>query len=142
MDSLNLEQYVEHSKGFTYADKNRRLVFLHEDLSDNEKLVVLAHKEGHIYCNHFTTVPVIGKDVAEEHEANDFSHYILNQSLPQKFSNIVKRRKTCFLVGTIAVLVLIAGVVTLGIINTEKSYYGEYYITSTGNKYHEKECIS
>ena len=46
---LGVSKYIEQTKGFTYADEQRRLVFLHEDLSDEEKLLVLAHEEGHIY---------------------------------------------------------------------------------------------
>ena len=38
IDALGLENFCERSKGFTYADTKRRLVFLHEDLSDKEKL--------------------------------------------------------------------------------------------------------
>lgn len=40
---LSLFDYVRNSKGFTYADNNYRLVFVNEDLSEYEKLVVLAH---------------------------------------------------------------------------------------------------
>ena len=57
INALGLEDFCEHSKGFTYADTKRRLVFLHEDLSYEEKRMVLAHEEGHIYCNHLTYVP-------------------------------------------------------------------------------------
>lgn len=45
IDALGLENFCEGSKGFTYADKKRRLVFLHEDLSDKEKMMILAHEE-------------------------------------------------------------------------------------------------
>ena len=34
---------------------------------------------------------------------------------------------------------IVAGVVT-GIVIKQQSYYGEYYITKTGNKYHEEKC--
>lgn len=81
IDALGLENFCERSKGFTYADTKRRLVFLHEDLSDKEKLMILAHEEGHIYRNHLTSTPVLGRDVIEEHEANEFAHYLLHQSV-------------------------------------------------------------
>lgn len=48
IDALGLEYFCERSKGFTYADTKRRLVFLHEDLSEKEKMMILAHEEGHI----------------------------------------------------------------------------------------------
>lgn len=40
IESLKLDDQVSKSKGFTYADSQRRLVFLHEDLSEDEKLLV------------------------------------------------------------------------------------------------------
>lgn len=138
---LGLQRYIEQAKGFTYADDQRRLVFLHEDLSDEEKLLVLAHEEGHIYCGHISSTPIMGKDVVEEYEANEFTHYILNKSIPQKFNSFVKRKKKALLAIAICCVVLAVGVFVFCRIQKEQSYYGEYYITSTGNKYHEKECI-
>lgn len=141
IEALHLDEMVEKTKGFTYADRQRRLVFLHEDLSDNEKLLVLAHEEGHIYCDHFSSVPVIGRDVVEEHEANEFTHYILNRSVAGRVGGFIKERKK--LCGTIAIVlaVCIIGLLIFNAVQKERSYYGEYYITSSGNKYHEEECI-
>lgn len=141
IDALHLDEMVEKAKGFTYADQQRRLVFLHEDLSDNEKLLVLAHEEGHIYCDHFSSVPVIGRDVVEEHEANEFTHYILNRSIAGRIGGFIKERKK--LCGTIAIVlaVCIIGLLIFNAVQKERSYYGEYYITASGNKYHEEKCI-
>ena len=83
LEALNIKKYAESSKGFTYADKNYRLIFLHDGLSEEEKTVVLSHEIGHVCCGHFNTAPILGKDVFEEYEANEFSHYILSiKSLP------------------------------------------------------------
>ena len=140
IDALGLENFCERSKGFTYADTKRRLVFLHEDLSDKEKLMILAHEEGHIYCNHLTSTPVLGRDVIEEHEANEFAHYLLNQSVWQKIGYVVKGHKKT----SAAIVVAIALLVVSGFVGYKiycgNTYYGEYYITSTGNKYHDKDC--
>ena len=141
IESLGLDEQVEKSKGFTYADSKRRLVFLNEDLSDAEKLLVLAHEEGHIYCNHLSSVPIIGRDVVEEHEANEFTHYILNNSISQKVGFVVKTRKKAIAIVAVILILVIAGVAIFSAIRKEQSYYGEYYLTSTGNKYHEEECI-
>ena len=141
IESLGLDEQVEKSKGFTYADSKRRLVFLNEDLSDAEKLLVLAHEEGHIYCNHLSSVPIIGRDVVEEHEANEFTHYILNNSISQKVGFVVKTRKKAIAIVAVILILVIAGVAIFSAIRKEQSYYGEYYLTSTGNIYHEEECI-
>ena len=141
IDALGLENFCEHSKGFTYADTKRRLVFLYEDLSDKEKLMILAHEEGHIYCNHLTSTPVLGRDVIEEHEANEFAHYLLNQGLGQQINRFVQKHR----VGTIAVAIAAACILIASVaycnVRTERRYYGDFYITTTGSKYHEKDCI-
>lgn len=139
IDALGLADAVSKSKGFTYADAHRRLVFLHEDLSEKEKLLVLAHEEGHIYCDHFSSAPVLGKDVTEEHEAGEFTHYLLNSD--GKFLSFLRKKK--LLLGCIAggLILAIAGGLVFGALHKEQRYYGTFYITASGNKYHEKECI-
>lgn len=141
IDALGVNEQVEKTKGFTYADSKRRIVFLNEDLSNSEKLLVLAHEEGHIYCNHFSSVPIIGREVVEEHEANEFTHYILNNSIGQKIGIIIKKRRKPIIISLAIILVILIGMVVVGVIQKEQSYYGDYYMTSTGNKYHEEECI-
>lgn len=141
VDSLGLQEYVSHSKGFTYADKNYRIVFIHEDLNEEEKTKVLAHENGHIYLGHFSSSQVIGKDVQEEYEANEFSHYLQTDSVATKMQNgFIKHKKICLVVVAIAFVLAIA-LAIFGYIEKEKQYYGEYYITETGNKYHERDCI-
>lgn len=141
IEALKLSDNIVRSRGFTYADQNYRIVFVHEDLSDAEKMVVLSHEAGHIYLGHMSSTPVIGRDVQEEHEANEFSHFLMNQGKLDKANLWVRRHKTA----TILIVAILALLVTAGIvlskIHTEKSYYGEYYITESGNKYHEKDCI-
>lgn len=141
IDSLGVEQMTQKSKGFTFADRLRRVVFLNEDLSDDEKVLVLAHEVGHIYCNHFSNSPIIGRDVIEEHEANEFSHYILNVSKSRKISLFMKKKRK-FLIISLTVLIATAAALTVFFsVSSNQKYYGEYYITSTGKKYHKNECI-
>ena len=141
INALGLESFCERSKGFTYADTKRRLVFLHEDLSYEEKRMVLAHEEGHIYCNHLTSTPILGRDVIEEHEANEFAHYLLNPSRFSKIKHLLHRNRKKLLISMIGLALLTVAVVALCYTSKQQSYYGEYYITESGNKYHEKDCI-
>ena len=141
VDALGLSEMIEHSKGFTYADSNYCLVFLHEGLSEAEKLVVLAHEEGHIYCGHLSSVPIIGKDVREEYEANEFAHFLLNQGTVRRVAKALKQHKPAVVMAVLALVVVLTVTVVISARQNEKHYYGEYYITSTGNKYHEKQCI-
>lgn len=138
--ALNLREQIELSNGFTYTDSNYRLVFVHEELSEEEKLIVLAHEEGHIYCEHFGYSPIIGFDVSHEFEANEFAHYILNPPFTSKLSAFLRQN---FIYAAI-ILILAAALAGCTVLrNTQKkedSYYGEYYISSTGRKYHISEC--
>ena len=141
IESLGIEDAIDKSRGFTYADRQRRLVFLHEDLSDDEKRLVLAHEEGHIYCGHLSTHPIIGKDVVEEHEANEFTHYILNVGASRKLENVIRKNKKVLSIVAALLIVFAIGLIVFTAVRKEQSYYGEYYLTSTGNKYHEEKCI-
>lgn len=141
INALGLEDFCERAKGFTYADTKRRLVFLHEDLSYEEKLMVLAHEEGHIYCNHLTSIPILGHDVVEEHEANEFAHYLLYQGKWQQLCHSLLRHKRAIAAAVVIVGVLIGGCFIFSAQKREHSYYGEFYITATGNKYHRADCI-
>lgn len=141
IQSLKLSDNILRSKGFTYADNSYRLVFINEDLSDDEKCIVLAHEVGHIYLNHLSNASIIGKDVKEEYEANEFAHFLLNPNKKAKISAFFKKHKTVFISCLIAFLLIVGGLITFSVIKTQKEYYGEYYVTSTGNKYHKRECI-
>ena len=141
IEALKLSDNVIRSRGFTYADRNHRIVFVHEDLSESEKRVLLAHELGHIYCGHMSTSPIIGKDVQEEYEANEFAHYLLNQDLPARTRAAVRTHRKGFIISLICVVLLISGIITVVVMHKEKQYYGEYYVTESGNKYHEADCI-
>ena len=138
---LQLTDLASRSKGFTYVDNHSRLVFVHEDLTDQEKLTVLLHEEGHIYCSHLNHSPVIGINISEEHEANEFSHYVLYPNPGERITRSMRAHpKTVSLLSLLLLLLAIAGFSAQGIAR-EKSYYGDFYVTATGNKYHEEDCI-
>lgn len=140
LTALDLQSLATQSKGFTYADSQRRLVFIHEGLSEDEKLMVLAHEEGHIYCNHLASMPILGRDVVEEHEANEFAHYLLHRSVWQKVGCMVKEHKKASIAVALIIALMVVGSIVGYKMYCENTYYREYYITSTGNKYHDKDC--
>ncbi len=43
INGLSLNGYVQAYSAFTYADDKYRLVFLEDNISDNEALILLAH---------------------------------------------------------------------------------------------------
>lgn len=141
IDALNLSDVILSTKGFTYADKHYRLVFVHEDLSEQEKILILAHENGHIFLDHISVVSVIGKEVREEYEANEFVHYLLENTTSTRILEKFHKQQKVMIGIFLTLILLFIGTVCFIRLNKEQKYYGEYYITTTGNKYHEKECI-
>ncbi len=141
IDSLNIQEIAARSKGFTYADKNYRLIFINENLNESEKILVLSHELGHIFCSHLNSETVIGRDVREEYEANEFSHYLLNQGAWQKCHRALVKNKRMVIAALIVLAIVTSLFSAAAIYKKEQSYYDNYYITETGYKYHKKGCI-
>lgn len=139
--NLKLDEYIKSNKGFTYADDKYRLVFINEDLSEEERILVLAHEQGHIFCGHTSCRPIIGQDVKQEHEANEFAHYLLYPSKISKLKQRMKEHKKLLLTIIICMVLIGIGVTVISTASKESPYYGELYVTPTGNKYHKKDCI-
>lgn len=77
IEALQLWDQISRSRCFTYQNDKFRIVFLHEDLNDEERTIVLAHEEGHIWNGHLSANNVLGTDVIQEYEANEFAHHLL-----------------------------------------------------------------
>ena len=137
ISNLGLSEQAKHSRGFTYADANFRLVFIHEGLSDEEKLLVLAHEEGHIYLNHMAKASVLGNDVQEEAEANTFAQYVVSPSKGHKCSYWIKTHKLATVLAAILAVAILAGA---SMLIWNSVHWTNYYITETGSKYHCEDC--
>ena len=140
IDALKLRPYIASTKAFTYANADYRLVFVHEELSEREKCMVLAHEAGHIYCAHTEKQPILGEDVRQENEANEFAHCLLHPTVWQKMKMWVRRHKvlTAVLAGMLALLLVGGGIFAW--LSSFEHRVGTYYITETGNRYHTAEC--
>ncbi|MBR0136672.1 MAG: ImmA/IrrE family metallo-endopeptidase [Clostridia bacterium] len=155
--ALDLSRAASQSRGFTYADQNTRIIFIHEALTEAEKLVVLSHEAGHIFLGHMSSAPIIGRDIREEYEANEFTHYLLNRSRGRRISSFLKKHKALLWVGAALLAAAALGILfAVGALPPKKAeesgvtrfendngteYFGEYYITEKGNRYHKKDCI-
>jgi len=136
IDALQLRDLISQSRCFTYHDENYRLVFLHEDLNDEERTIVLAHEAGHIWNRHMKQGNVIGTDVVQEHEANEFAHYLLldkTGSSSKKYLIAI----SCF------ALIIVLGLAFLAVKRGhDKAIFTEnLYRVSDGKKYHVRDCI-
>lgn len=152
IDALHLQGYIASSKGFTYANADYRMVFVHEDLSEKESCMVLAHEQGHIACGHTDKQPILGEDVRQENEANEFAHCLLKPGVWERIKMWIRRHRTLVSVSAVlCALLIVVGAVAWsrtgrgdipsgGSEMSEQENFGEFYITSTGSRYHTADC--
>lgn len=136
IDALQIRDQVAHGKCFTYQNDKYRLVFIHEDLSEAERTIVLAHEEGHIWNGHMSQDNVFGADIEQEHEANEFAHFLLKEKTGSK-----ARAK---IIATICALLIVVGVgvgIALKTQHDAAVYTDDLYRTETGSKYHLRDCM-
>lgn len=79
--------------------------------------------------------------VEEEYEANEFAHMILHPSISSKAIRWFDEHKKASIIGIAIIVVVCIGLIGIPYALRQQSCYGEYYITDSGHKYHEKECI-
>lgn len=140
LDKMGLTEYARARKAFTYKQSAARFVFIFEDLSAKEKLFALAHEVGHIICGHLKDGNT-EYSVDEEYEANEFAHHLLHPGQWLRIKSwIMAHRNIAITVATIALLVIFGAIIATNVIRNN-SYYGEYYITESGEKYHQADCI-
>lgn len=134
--TLGVGDYINSSCCFTYQNEKHRLVFLNNELSDDEAVIVLAHEEGHIWHNHVVSESVFGSDIKQEFEANEFAHYLLEDVSGRK------KLVTKICIVTMLLVVVCGGAFTGYKISQDKRIYTDnYYRTSSGTKYHIEGCI-
>lgn len=142
LNTLNLTAYAESGKAFAYKCGRSKLLFVCEEKTADEKLYALAHEEGHIIFGHLCNGACDGNAVEEEYVANEFAHYLLHSPLLLKFATTVKsNKKKALWVALIALSLAVIIPLTVNIIQS-RSYYGEYYVTESGTKYHEKDYMT
>ena len=140
-DRLSIQPYIETGTAFTYKNNETKLIFLCESMANDEKLYALAHELGHIFCNHFSANSQSVSSVKEEREANEFAHYLLGPSFDVKVKVLLSKYKKLLTIIVSLLLVIIVAFSIWKYAIDEKPYSEEYYKTTNGEKYHEKDCI-
>ena len=135
-DRLSLTESILAQEAFVYQNGDVKLLFVQDRLTGEEKLYVIAHELGHIVLEHTSMQP----SVIEEHEANEFAHYLLHPRADLRVQTMFIRHKR--LTGAV-VAGLVVGLLVLGYflgIANRGHYTEDYYITSSGTKYHRAAC--
>ena len=140
-ERLSIQSYIEAGTAFTYNNNETKLIFLCETMTNDEKLYALAHELGHIFCEHFNINSKTVNSIKEEREANEFAHYLLDPSICTKTAVLLMKYKKALTVGVLALLVIIAIFSIWNYAANKKPYSIEYYKTTSGEKYHEKDCF-
>ena len=76
----------------------------------------------------------------QEHEANEFAHFLLHPPLSLRLRLFVRRHKKLAIAFLSVFSALLLGCGIFSFVSKERSYYGEYYLTETGTKYHTADC--
>lgn len=139
--TLNLVPYAKSGKAFAYQHGSTKIIFLCEELTADEKLYALAHEEGHILCCHLSSGVGNSNSVEQEQLANEIAHYLLHPPLFVKLRIAILERKKLAISILSVILGITIALIATSIIVRNNSYYGEYYITENGTKYHEKDCM-
>ena len=150
---LGVENEIEQNDSFLYVNNNLKFVFLHADISDEDKCSLLRHELGHIYDPDLKNSEMSYSKIKREEFANEFSCYTKNPGIAFKLKLfIIKKWKLIF--SMVALLVCVLGLsvmINSLIITPTKPVSGDalnyahsdstYYVTSAGKKYHRKHCI-
>lgn len=134
LTALRLFDYAASQSAFTYQDTNLRIVFILENLSQQEQMVLLSHELGHILCHHLDHAPITGPGtgVLQEQEANEFSADLM------RYNQRCKPRRIALGVGaTLAALALVCALLFASSADTS----GTVYLTPSGRCYHKADCM-
>ena len=141
INGLELNGYVQACSAFTYSDDKYRLVFLEDNISDEEALILLTHEEGHIYSEHFGETVIAGQNTLDEFEANEFTHYVLHPTAINKAITFVSKNKIVSTILSIFIVLIIGGSIATPIVLKHQTYYGNYYVSPSGTRYHKENCF-
>lgn len=85
---------------------------------------------------------MIGRDVQEEYEANEFVHYLLKKPFLYRVKDFASKNGKWIVIGAMIIVLTGGGVVVAIKYHDWKLYEDTYYVTEQGEKYHLKNCMT
>lgn len=140
MERFQLTEVSRQNSAFLYVQGDLHYVFLDESMSANDKLYALAHELGHICLEHTRAGSFVHGTFEQEHEANEFAHYLLHPSVRISVIAWATEHKIWTAAIVLAVVLLIAAIpVTMYV--QSKIYHDYYFVTDSGEHYHMEDCF-
>lgn len=147
MDKLNIENEIQTKDAFVYIKGNLKIVFINEEVSDEDKLTLLLHEIGHIYDSQILDSEIVYNNIQREDYANEFSHYLKHPSIAVKALSFILKKPALIAIALAIVLTTSFGALNYSYKNKEIPTFSNnqlsnelYYVTQTGEKYHKKFC--
>lgn len=146
---LCLQDKIQQHDSFIYLHNNLKLVFINDDLSTQDKRALLCHELGHIVDIHFLSDDLSYSKIQSEEFANEFSYHLQNPGFFVKLLSLLSLKSVIITLLTISVF-FIGGIglyqaynhshtpTTSAEMSDSKT---EYFVTSSGKKYHKGFCI-
>lgn len=148
IDKLDIEKEIQENDSLFYYNNNFKFIFLREDVSDDDKYILLSHEIAHIYDNKILDSELLYTNAQKENFANEFTHYLNKPSFILKFFNFLIKKP---LISTVALFIIASSVglslnhninfsqETIPVVNLGNTS-NIYQVTSTGKKYHKGFC--
>ena len=154
INKLDIEKEIQEKDAFLYYNDRLKFVFLNEDLSDEDKRIVLSHEIGHIYDEQFLLSETVYSNTQKETFANEFVHYLTRFPIGFRIFSFLHKKP---LAGILALTITLSSFTGIAVLNKSYSlnYFSQaeantvnlanlspdmYYITPTGTKYHKSFC--
>lgn len=145
LSKIGMQDYAKTHAAFTYAQNNKKIIFIVFYSSERDKIYLLLHEIAHLYLNHMHDSSK--SETEKEEEANKFTHYVMKY----KTSKI---KFTYFIVSICVALLFMICTITYHKKNdstekykpsqiiqiTSSSNERVVLVTKTGTKYHLLDC--
>lgn len=150
---LKVENETRQNDSFLYINNNLKFVFINSDISEEDRCSLLRHELGHILDADLESRTVHYSGIKKEEFANEFSCYAKKPPIRfMVYVFLVKKWKlltsAIALIFCVLAFMLIMGSLTIPrakpVTSTDSEYTlseSEYYVTSSGKKFHRKHCI-